>query len=106
MNNHNQEILFEKFEIKSCLKKDSCSAVYLARHIFLEKDIFLKVLNTQNLPDESLLVRFKREAKILARLDHPHIIKVLDFGTYQEFFYISFEYFLKTNLALKEHHSS
>ncbi len=106
MNNHNQEILFEKFEIKSCLKKDSFSAVYLARHIFLEKDIFLKVLNTQNLPDESLLVRFKREAKILARLDHPHIIKVLDFGTYQEFFYISFEYFESHDLRYWISHKS
>lgn len=106
MNSNNREVLFEKFEIKSCLKKDSFSAVYLARHIFLEKDIFLKALNTQNLPDQSLLVRFKREAKILAHLDHPNIIKVLDFGTYQEFFYISFEYFQSHDLRYWLNHKS
>ncbi len=91
-------ILFEKFKIQACLKKDSISAVYIARHIFLEKDILLKVLNTDNLSDSSLLTRFKREAKILAQIDHPNIIKVFDFGSYKNHFYISFEYFKSQNL--------
>lgn len=85
--------LFEKFEIIETLKKDSQTGVYLANHIYLNKKIILKSLDTSNLKDESILHRFKREAKILARLDHPNIIKVLDFGTYQNQFYISFEYF-------------
>ncbi len=86
------EILFEKFEIIEVLKKDEHAAVFLANHIYLSKRIILKVLNTQKISDQSLVERFKREAKILARLDHLHIIKVLDFGTFKEFFYISFEY--------------
>jgi len=94
------EILFEKFEIERCVKKDAFSAVYLANHIFLGKRIFLKTLNTKALPDPNILPRFKREAKILARLDHPNIIKVLDFGTWKNFFYISFEYFESQNLRV------
>ncbi len=86
------EILFDKFQIIEVLKKDEHAAVYLANHIYLSKKIILKVLNTQKIPDHSIVERFKREAKILARLDYPHIIKVLDFGMSQEFFYISFEY--------------
>jgi len=88
-----RKTLFEKFEIIETLKKDSQTGVYLANHIFLNKEIILKSLNTSNLTDEIILHRFKREAKILARLDHPNIIKVLDFGTFQNQFYISFEYF-------------
>jgi len=86
------EILFEKFEILDVLKKDEHAAVYLANHIYLSKKIILKVLNTEKISDLTLIERFKREAKLLAKLDHPNIIKVLDFGTSKEYFYISFEY--------------
>ena len=94
------EILFEKFEIIEVLKKDEHAGVYLANHIYLSKKIILKILNTQKLPDQALVERFKREAKLLAKLDHPNIIKVLDFGTSKEYFYISFEYIEGTSLRI------
>lgn len=93
-----KEILFEKFEIIECLKKDAQAAVYLADHIYLGKKIILKSLNTKKIFEDSVIDRFKREAKLLAKLDHPNIIKVLDFGMYGDFFYISFEYFESKNL--------
>ncbi len=96
--NRKPELLFEKFEIETVIKKDAYSAVYLARHIFLGKRIFLKTLNTKEIGDAALLHRFKREARILAHLEHPNIIKVLDFGTFGDRFYISFEYFESRNL--------
>ena len=92
------EILFEKFEVIDCLKKDTHSSVYLANHIYLGKKIILKTLNTDNHQDKTILERFKREAKILAKLDHPNLVKVLDFGTFNKNFYISFEYFDGRNL--------
>jgi len=98
MNPLTNEILFKKFEIISCYKKDEHSAVYLAKHIYLDKKVFLKVLNTETIPDSSINERFKREAKILAQLEHPNIIKVFDFGMFKEHFYISFEYFESLNL--------
>ena len=54
MNNKNAEILFKKFKIISCYKKNENSAVYLANHIFLDKKVFLKILNTQTIPDTSI----------------------------------------------------
>jgi eukaryotic-like serine/threonine-protein kinase len=92
MNGLSSEILFEKFQIIEVLKKDDHAAVFLADHIYLSKKIILKVLNTQKISDSTLVERFKREAKILAKLDSANIIKVLDFGMYKEYFYISFEY--------------
>jgi serine/threonine protein kinase len=92
------DILFEKFEIVEVLKKNEHAAVYIAHHNYLGKKIVLKVLNTKTIGDDSIVERFKREAKTLAQLEHKNIIRVLDFGTYKEFFYISFEYFKSENL--------
>ena len=94
------QILFDKFEVVECLKKDNFSTVYLANHIFLAKKILLKTLSRHDLKDPVWLERFKREAKILARLDHPNVIRVLDFGSNRDEFYISFEYF--ESLTLRE----
>ena len=95
-----EQILFDKFRILSCIKKDAFSAVYQAEHIFLKKNIFLKSLNTELLPDQAILQRFMREAKTLAHLEHSNIIQVLDFGSWHNFFYISFEYFQSKNLRV------
>jgi serine/threonine-protein kinase len=100
------DILFEKFEVIETLKKDSYTSVYLANHIYLGKKIILKTLSTNELPDKTILDRFKREAQILAKLDHPNLIKVLDFGTYTDFFYISFEYFESRNLRKVIQHNN
>jgi serine/threonine-protein kinase len=102
------KILFDRFEITDTLKKDQHTTVYLANHIYLGKKIILKTLSTEELPDKTFLDRFKREAKILAQLDHPNIIKVLDFGTAENSFYISFEYFESKNLTkvIKENNLS
>jgi len=98
MENVTTEILFKKFEVIETLKKDTNTSVYLANHTYLNKRIILKTLNTRDLSDKTILARFKREAKILAKLDHPNLIEVLDFGTYEDHFYLSFEYFQSRNL--------
>jgi serine/threonine protein kinase len=98
MPNNPKEILYDKFEIIDTIKKDVYTTVYLANHIYLGKKIILKTLNTDELSDKTIFARFKREAKILAQLEHPNLIKVLDFGMYKNNFYISFEYFDSKNL--------
>ncbi|MHC1739375.1 MAG: serine/threonine-protein kinase [Ignavibacteriaceae bacterium] len=98
MNNSGNNLLFGKFEILETLKKDEFSGVYIANHHYLGKKIILKTLDTINLNDATIQERFKREAKILAQLDHPNIIKVLDFGTEGSRLYISFEFFESKNL--------
>jgi len=90
---NNKEILFGRFRIEACLKKDNVSSVYTAWHIFLDKKILLKTLRAAEIDDPTWLERFRREAKVLARLDHPNIIRVLDFGSENSIYYISFEYF-------------
>ena len=98
MKKTNQTLLFEKFRILETIKQDTHRGVYIAEHIFLNKTIFLKTINKNNIADPVMLDRFKREAQILAQLDHPNIIKVWDFGTHEDYFYISFEHFENRNL--------
>jgi len=93
-----ENIIFEKFQIIECLKKDDAGAVYRAKHLYLDKDIILKTLNKNVITDDTLISRFLREARILAGIDHPNIIKVLDFGKHEESLYISFSYFDSQNL--------
>lgn len=63
MPNNSKEILFKKFEIIECLKKDAHAAVYLADHIFLGKKIILKSLNTKKFPTNQLLIDLKEKQK-------------------------------------------
>jgi len=98
MNTNNSKLLFSKFEVIETLKKDEFSQVFLANHHYLGKKIILKTLETSNLADITISDRFKREAKILAKLEHSSIIKVLDFGFEESRLYISFEFFESKSL--------
>ncbi|HPG39633.1 MAG TPA: serine/threonine-protein kinase [bacterium] len=93
-----EKILFDKFEILQCIKKDLTSCVYIANHIYLGKKIFLKTLAKDKISDEAILHRFQREARSLAAINHPNIIQVYDFGNFKDYFYISFEYFPSSDL--------
>ena len=52
--------------------------VYLGEHIYLDTQAAIKVLRTQLESDE--IQQFRTEARTIARLVHPHIVRVLDFG--------------------------
>jgi len=58
------------------------AGVYLAEQIYLNTLAAIKVLNTHLTPDT--MGNFLSEARQLSQLDHPHIIRVLDFGLAQE----------------------
>ncbi len=60
--------------------------VYKAYDTHLEHEVAVKVIRIDDLPrsaEERALKRFEREAKALAKLDHPNIVKVMDYGEYE-----------------------
>jgi len=63
-------------------------AVYRVRHLTLGKHVALKILRTGASDFEA---RFQREARALARLDHPNCVRVLDYGRSQEHQFIAME---------------
>jgi len=66
--------------------------VYRARDTRLERDVAVKVLNAKALGDDSTRKRFRREALILSRLNHPNIETVYDFHSEKGVDYLVIEY--------------
>ena len=55
--------------------------VYRAKDPELDRDVAIKVLSERLSQDSEAIQRFKREAKTLAALSHPHILTVFAFGS-------------------------
>ena len=71
---------FPQFEITRLVGQGGMGAVYHARQTNLDRDVALKVISGEVAGDTSFMERFEREAKTLARLSHPNIVTVYDYG--------------------------
>src|ERR1019366_4664561 len=84
--------LFPQLEIMECLGRGGMGAVYKARQPRLDRFVALKILAPEKQNDLQFAERFEREARALARLNHPNIVTVFDFGEVQGRFYLLMEY--------------
>ena len=71
---------FPHLEIMESLGHGGMGAVYKARQKKLDRIVALKIVRPDTADDPMFTVRFNREAKTLARLNHPNIVGVYDFG--------------------------
>jgi TM2 domain-containing membrane protein YozV/predicted Ser/Thr protein kinase len=90
--------LFPQFEILSLIGKGGMGAVYKARQPALDRFVALKVLPPAVANDPGFAERFNREARALARLSHPNIVVVYDYGTAGALNYLVMEFVDGTNL--------
>jgi len=72
--------LGESYEFKSLLGRGGSASVYLVHNRRLDRPEALKVLSQQAMDGEFSAQRFVVEAKVVASLDHPNLVKVYDFG--------------------------
>ncbi len=69
-----------KYQIIEPLGEGGMATVYKAFDPSLERYVAIKIIRAVNQIDSDFLIRFQREARALAKLDHPYILKVLDYG--------------------------
>ncbi len=69
-----------RYELKSELGRGGMAIVYLAHDPHFERDVAIKVLPSEFLHDRTFYSRFEREAKAIAKLEHPAIVPVYDYG--------------------------
>jgi len=72
--------LFPQLEILELIGRGGMGAVYKARQPGLDRLVAFKILPPQTGSDPGFAERFTREARALARLSHPNIVPVYDFG--------------------------
>src|SRR6202165_4575393 len=66
------------YQLIRLLGEGGFAEVYLGEHIHLGTQAAIKVLHTQLISDD--VDKFRTEARTIARLTHPHIVRVLEFG--------------------------
>ncbi|WDE07786.1 protein kinase [Thalassomonas viridans] len=93
------EIAIPGYEIMELLGKGGMASVYKARHINLDREVALKIMDESLNADQNFSERFVREAKISAKLMHPNIIQVYDVGHINGHNFLSMEYICGGDLA-------
>lgn len=89
---------FPHLEILELLGRGGMGAVYKARQTKLDRLVAIKVLPPEVAREEAFAERFAREARALARLNHPNIVTVHDFGDMDGFYSFTMEYVDGQNL--------
>jgi len=74
------ELVLDRFLVESLLGAGAMGAVYKGRHVKIGRAVAIKVLHPELIHEPMMLARFRREARIAARLQHPNVINVLDVG--------------------------
>jgi len=93
-------VVAERFRLVGLLGEGSVGEVYLAEHKVLGRHYAVKLLKEQFRTDANLMERFRREALVASRLDHPNIVYISDFGsTADGRFYLAMELIEGRSLA-------
>ena len=87
-----------QYEVQDFIGQGAMGVVFRAYHAQLERTGAVKVLQAMT-PDPDTVARFRHEAQAIARLRHPNIVDVYDFGEFQGTPYMIVEYVPGGSLA-------
>jgi len=77
-----------QYILKHPIGKGGMATVYRARQLNIDRDVAIKVISPDLATDAEFVARFEREAQIIAKLQHPHILPVYDFGKHDNLMYL------------------
>lgn len=89
---------FPNLEIIELIGRGGMGFVFKARQPNLDRFVALKLLPEKLARDPLFTERFNREGRLLAKLNHPNIVSIYDFGKSGEFYYLMMEYVDGVNL--------
>jgi serine/threonine protein kinase len=89
------------------LNDGGMSTVYLARQHSLGRDVAIKVMSPQALGDEISRRRFENEVRTIARLEHPHVVRIYEVGrTHEGLPYYAMPYMSRGHLGQRDYSKS
>jgi len=80
------------YEIVGELGRGAMGVVHKARHVALNRTVALKMVLGDGPPDERAVIRFLAEAEAVAAIDHPHVVRVFDYGESEGRPFMALEY--------------
>ncbi len=92
-----------QYEVQDFIGQGAMGLVYRAYHAQLERTGAIKVMQAIT-PDQDTVARFRHEAQAIAKLRHPNIVDVYDFGEFQGTPYMIVEYIPGGSLATRMEH--
>src|SRR5438128_10060519 len=87
-----------KYKVLEQIASGGMGSVYLCEHKFMRRRAAVKVLPTARANDPSALERFYREARAVAALDHPNIVRAYDIDQEENLHFLVMEYVDGTSL--------
>jgi serine/threonine-protein kinase len=85
-------VLGKRYRLLSALGTGASAHVFLAEDVSLQRYVAVKVLQPGLATDEAFLKRFRAEARSVASLNHPHVLRVFDWGDDADGPYLVLEY--------------
>lgn len=76
------DIIGDRYRLSSVLGRGGMGSVYAAEHVLLGKLVAVKLMHGRLANREEYLRRFRREARAASSVDHPNVVRVLDYGTH------------------------
>ena len=93
------DLIAGRYELRARISKGGMGAVWRARDRRLRRDVAVKLLHAWIAEDLELRRRFAREARVLAPLEHEHIVRLYDYGEDGETPFLVMELVEGANLA-------
>ena len=90
-----------RYKLLSLIGTGGTGRVYRARHTILEREAAIKILRADLDPDTKYHDRFLKEARTIAKMRHPHVVQLYDFGSFHGTYYMVMEYVPGENLDKK-----
>lgn len=86
------QLIASRYLIRSKVAEGGMASVFVAHDNVLEREVAVKVIHPHLAKDKSFVDKFRREAKVAAKLSHPNLVNVFDQGTDGEVIFLVMEY--------------